>query len=149
MNDCVDYKDWIKHDMFVADGGPAIEIDLYRTNRAGSMIETHDVHMDISVCKSTIGTSHIDLFEKAFQKFVKEWIESLFSSSKRTPMEMSFSDFANKLTQLTDTSPQWNEAIKGKFSHYEGKIIPLKLHSDISTLGGRTHVAHKVEFLVV
>ena len=98
MRECVDYKDWIKHDVFAVDGEPAIEIDLYRTNRAGGMIETHDVRMDISVCKSTIGTSHTDPFEKAFIKFVREWIESLFSSSTRTPMEMTFSDFSNKLT---------------------------------------------------
>lgn len=149
MEYCVDYKDWIKHDALIVDGGPAIEIDLYKTNRAEGMIETHDVHMDISICKSAIGTSHTDPFERAYLKFVKEWIESLSSNSTRTPMEMTFSDFANKLTQLTDTSPQWNEAIKEKFSHYEGKIIPLKLHSDINMLGGRTHVTHRAEFLVV
>ena len=98
MEYCVDYKDWIKHDVLAVDGGPAIEIDLYRTNRAGDMIETHDVHMYISVCKSMIGTSHTDPFEKAFLKFVREWIGSLFSSSARTPMEMTFSDFATVIS---------------------------------------------------
>ena len=135
-------------------GAPYIGLELYDKIRYTDVTRTRDARLRLTVQLTPRKMQQGDEWNKLFTCMMRNWIDKVMNEpgTSKESGTMSFSEFASKLTQLSDTPDVWNEEVIRVFLKHDGRgrLMPKCFTADVDcTCGTQPSFLCKVEFTLV